>query len=395
MIQQTKPESVGDVLTLEEPAKYSNAPRRVSLGFPSGLPFGERRFPITPEGAEQLVDRGYRLVVEAGAGEPIHYDDSAYARAGVEIADRTETLRADIIVSLAPLAPGEAAGMRRGTLLLTLLHSVIDNANYARALQQAGVNAVAADIIATEGHRPVADILHEIDGCASLAVANALLTDPVAGKGILLGGVTGIVPCETTVIGSGMGAIAAAHNALGAGGIVRMFDDDLYSLRKAGRVLNHRPIGSAIHPRVLRSALRSADVVVVTPTKYPVRIDSETVSEMKKRVLIFDLTNTPGAMFPSVDLVDLAREGGRPLTAPAGRTVFCNVGCRVPRTAAMALSNVLTAHIDTLAEAMDSIARMSAGMRGAMLLCWGKVVNPLLADVLDTRSLDINLLTEN
>ncbi|MBP3535532.1 MAG: hypothetical protein J6J53_05905 [Muribaculaceae bacterium] len=389
------PTPQGEHLTLEQPLAANPRERKITLGFPSGLSFGERRFPLTPEGAVQLTERGYGVKMETGAGEPIHYSDRAYLRAGVELCDRAQALRADIIISPAPLRPAEAAGLHRGALLLTLLHAVADNAPYAQALQSAGVNVVAADLISREGHRLVADILHEIDGCASMAVASALLADPIGGKGILLGGVTGIVPCEVCVIGSGMGAIAAAHNALGLGATVRMFDDDLYSLRTASRVLGHRTVSSAMHPKVLHSALRSADVVVVSPMARPLVVDAEIVSEMKKRVLVFDITATPGSTFPSIGLIDMAAPGVDSLAAATGRACYCNLGCRVPRTAAMALSNALVANVSVLCDVLDSIARAGDPLRRAMLLCWGKCVHPALAETLGTRPLDINFLTGN
>ncbi len=258
-----------DYITLEKAVRVEPDRREISLGLPSGMPFGESRFPLTPEGTAQLSDMGLKIIIEEGAGAPIHYSDAAYLRAGAKIAPRAETLHADIIISPAPLTRIEAVSIRRGSLLVTLSASVLENQDYARALQQARVNVLAADLISDGEHRLVSDILHEIDGCASLAIASAMLTAPVYGKGILLGGVTGIVPCEVTIIGSGMGAIAAAHNALGLGATVRMFDNDLYSLRKAGRVLNHKAVSSALHDKVLRSALRQADIVVVTPTRRP------------------------------------------------------------------------------------------------------------------------------
>lgn len=382
-------------VTLEQPAITGQIHRKISLGLPNGIAFGERRFPVTPEGAAQLIARGITIRMEQGAGTPIHYSDTAYAKVGADICTRAEALGADIVVSPAPLHPAEAKLMHRGALLVTLLRSVTGAPAYAKALHKEGITVVAADLIEHNGHHLVADILHEIDGCASLSIASALLADPIYGKGILLGGVTGIVPCEVTVIGSGMGAIAAAHNALGLGASVRMFDNDLYSLRTASRVLDHRVVASAIHPKVLHSALHEADVVVVTPTASPVEIEAETVSAMKARVLVFDLTCTPGTTFPGIALTDLAAPQSEALTAAAGRACYSNVGCRVPRTAAMALSNALVANIGHLVDACGTMAEIPAPIRGGMLMLWGKCVNQQIADTIGDRALDINLMIGN
>lgn len=385
----------GEIIPLEQAVSEIVERRRFSIGLPSGSGFGERRFPVTPEGAAQLTERHIRVCMESGAGNPINYADSAYVRSGVEITSRSDVFRADVVISTAPLLPCEAKLMRRGAMLLTLLKSVNSNLNYARSLMEAGVNVIAADLIAHNGHRLVADILHEIDGCASLAIASSLLTDPVHGKGILLGGVTGIVPCEVTVIGSGMGAIAAAHNALGLGAMVHMFDNDLYSLRSASRVLNHRVITSALHPHVLHGALRGSDIVVVTPTASPVRIDADMADDMKKRVMVFDLTATPGLTFPSIPVINLADKTDKALEASRERACYTNVGCRVPRTAAMALSNALVANIETVNAALGSVGNMPQALRPALLFLWGKCVNSTLAEALGIRAINLNLLTGN
>lgn len=384
-----------DHITLEEPLATETLRNRLTIGLPSGATYGERRFPITPEGAAQLADRGITLKMERGGGEPIHYSDAAYAKVGVNVCSRAETLRADVIISPAPLSPAEAAGLRRGTLLITLMHSVIANPPYAKALFRTGVNVMAADLVNLDGHRLIADILHEIDGCASIAIASALLTDPIHGKGILLGGVTGIVPCEVTVLGSGMGAIAAANNALGLGATVRMFDCDLYSLRKASRVLNHRTIASAPHPNVLRSALRSADIVVITPMRAPLTFTSDDSELLKRRALLFDLTATPGSTFPTVRVIDLAAPGVDSMAAEPRTVCYANVGCRVPRTAAMAMSNTIVGNIDAIRSTLSSLAEIPAPIRPAIMTYWGKCLNPSLAEVIGTRALDINLLTGN
>lgn len=381
-----------DYITLEQAVKIEPDRREISVGLPSGMPFNESRFPLTPEGTAQLVDMGLKIIIEEGAGKPIHYSDAAYARAGAQIASRDETLRADIIISPAPLSRIEAASIRRGSLLITLSASLLENPDYARTLQQAKVNVMAADLISDGEHRLVADILHEIDGCASLAIASAMLTDPVYGKGILLGGVTGIVPCEVTIIGSGMGAIAAAHNALGLGASVRMFDNDLYSLRKAERVLNHKAVSSALHDKVLRSALREADIVVVSPTRRPFSASLDAIDAMKERALVFDLTDRPGTAFPTLSLINLGHTSASQIQASASRACYFNVGCRVPRTAAMALTNALTGNIEAVKEAWHSPQLMSPQMRPAMMLFWGKCVSQTLSRELQAPYFDFNIL---
>lgn len=366
----------------------ANDCRNVSLGILGALHCGDRRVALTPEGAAQLAEQGVRVRIEEGAGAAIHYSDEAYRRAGAEVTSRSRVMESDLVVCTSLPRVEECRRLKSGTLLVTLSRLLPASSEAVRALLAAQANVIAADWIIDGHHRPVADILHEIDGCASMSIASAMLSDPLGGKGILLGGVTGIVPCEVTVIGSGMGAIAAAHNALGCGATVRIFDNDLYSLRNAGRVLGHRAIASSLHPKVLTAALRSADIVVVTPMSEPYCAGLEAIDALKSRALVFDLTPTPGVAFAGLPLVDLASEQ----PAIYGGACYCNVGDRVPRTAAMALSNLLTAFYPLLAEAQASPATTAAPVRSGLAMLRGRCVNAELAAMIGAPLFDLNLL---
>ena len=190
---------------LEELLSATTGKRSVVIGLPAASGVVEHRFPLTPEGAGMLVSRGFCVKMEKGAAEYIHYSDAAYARCGVEITERAEALAADIVVYLPPMDVADARRMKRGALLLSFIHNRETDRETIRTLVERHVIALALELICDEaGHRPFADILHEIDGRAAIAIASSLLADAVHGKGILLGGVAGVVPCEVMVIGSDM-----------------------------------------------------------------------------------------------------------------------------------------------------------------------------------------------
>ena len=246
--------------------------------------------------------------MQEGAAGTIHYTDSQYTRVGVSVGSREESLACDIVIHLAPLELRDVRKMRRGAMLLTLLRPTDQDLSSVKELLRRHIITIAIDLIEDErGCTPFADILAEIDGRASVAIASSLLADSQRGKGILLGGVAGIVPCETLIIGSGIAACAAARSAVGLGSMVRMYDNDVYSLRRAGQELGPWVITSSLHPRTLDNALRSADVVVVCPTREPFSVSREVVSSMKKGVVTFDLASGDGAAFPSMTAVDLAQ----------------------------------------------------------------------------------------
>lgn len=379
----------------EQPQEICTAHRGFVIGLPAcDYPF-ERRFPLTPEAAGQLIERGFRVKMQENAAQCINYTDNSYMRVGVEIVSRDETLRSDIVIHLAPMTSRDVSRMRRGAMLLTLLKPSDQNREAVRELLNRHIISIAVDLIEdSRGCTPFADILAEIDGRASIAMASSLLADSTRGKGILLGGVAGIIPCETLIIGSGIAACAAARSAVGLGSTVRMYDNDVYSLRRAQQELGPWVITSTLHPHTLENALRSADVVVVTPTDEPFAVSREQTALMKRGVLSFDLASDTGAAFPGMLAVDLA--GAFAVSNSASireRVCFTHAGCAVARTAAMALSNTFLTLMNSIVscEGVSNALKLLPGMQKATFTFFGRIVNPRIARAIGMRSVDISI----
>lgn len=383
---------------LEELLAVATQARTISIGLPASESPAERRFAITPEGAGALVERGFRICMQAGAADCIHYADAAYARQGVEVTDRAGAMACDIVLHLPALSVADARLLRRGAMVLTLLHPGQQDAAALRVMLSKHVIAVALDLVRNDaGRRPFADILHEIDGRAAIAIASSLLADGVHGKGILLGGVPGVVPCEVTIVGSDIAARAAASSALGLGAMVRMFDDDVYSLRQAQQELGGGVVASSLHTRVVASALHTADIVVVTRTRRPFVVDDPDAMGMKRGVICFDISRGDTPAFPGLPQVDLAMASPSD-TDPRNplRLCYINAGNAVARSAAMALSDTLLtllADIITCDGASNAL-KLKPGLRGAAYTFLGKPVNERIAAILGMRTVDINIFLQ-
>lgn len=380
---------------LEQLLDIAAARRQVTIGLPTPQDPSDVRFPLTPEAAGLLVARGFCVKMQQGGASSIHYTDLRYQQQGVQIVDRAEAFRCDIVLYLPPLSGSEARCLRNGALLFTMLDSAVADPLVCRVLLGSHVISIALDLIADdEGHNPFADILAEVSGRAAIAIASSLLADPVHGKGILLGGIAGIVPCEVTILGSGIDACAAARSALGLGAIVRMFDNDIYRLRGAMRELGQGVSGSALHPHVLVGALHSADVVIATDIRPRHVITQDVVAEMKRGVVIFDLT-TGGGVFPSLRYVEM---GSQPTGADEEGARLCHTspGNAVPRTAAMALSNTLLTMLTDISQCdgLTNALMLNEGLQQATLTFLGKAVNASVAAIAGVRHVDIKLILQ-
>lgn len=385
-------------IPLEQPAAVGTSRRGLTIGFPACDHPSERRFPLTPEGGARLMELGFRVKVESGAAAPIHYTDNQYLRAGCDVVTRDEALRSDIVVHTSPLALRDIRHLRRGSMLLTLLAPSLQEPEAIRALMERHTIAIALDLVEdARGNRPFADILAEIDGRAAMAMAASLLADSEHGKGILLGGIAGINPCEVAILGGDIAACSAARTAVGMGAIVRMFGSDVYSLRQAARELGPGLICSDMHPRVVSAALRSADVIIATPgVERRWRLDCDEAAMLKRGVLVFDLTGAEAGSrpFPSMQPIELAMAGAFKSRRPEGyRVCYVNAGSAVPRTCAMALGNTLVTMLSEVytCDGVSNALKLLPGLRRAAYLFLGHVVNEKIGARAGLRALDINI----
>lgn len=386
--------------------------RRATIGLPKCLNHAEKRFPLTPEAVGTLTRMGFAVRMEADAASYIHYSDRAYVRAGAQICPRSQALGADIVIHLAPLEISDIRQLHRGAMLLSLANFNRKSApEVIKELLSRRIINIAIDLVRDpQGNRPFGDILSEIDGRSAMTIAASMLADPVNGKGILLGGIAGVIPCEVTIIGSCLAAAAAARSAMGLGAIVRLFDDDVYRLRTALRQLGGGVIGSSLHPRVLESALRTADIVVVTERTSALPVDGDPTAILKRNALVFDLSECPGRAFTSLRPIDLGELDTLKCTQATGfsmvndlndeatyrRYCFINPGSTVPRTAAMALSDTFITLLNQIADCEGGGAGarlpLSAGLQQAVLTFMGKAVNPKVASLAGLRYTDIAIL---
>ena len=383
----------------EQPQATMTARRRLTIGIPT--PTHDRRLPLTPEAAEIITEYGIEVRIQRGAGALINYPDTRYAAAGARIVERAEALECDIVISCEMPRHDDIAKMRHGALLMTLYAQTHD-AKIVKALLQRHVSAIALTRIADRNRRtPVADTLGEIAGRAAVTIAAARLAQVDAatnvGKGILIGGVAGITPCEVTIFGSGIAAQAAAASAAGIGATVRMFDDDTYGLRNAVMHSGSPIICSSLQPHVIRAAIATADIIIATPAAIPYELSAETLAHAKQGVLAYDITDSDVSPFRTFIDTDIAATDSD--TTSADRRCYRNLSAAVPRTTAMALSNAIVTLLPDIIGTSNlgiasSLGTPNSGIdiRHALYTHMGHVTDPDLARIHSLPYLDIDIL---
>ena len=371
--------------------------RRFTLGMPLCRNTATPLALLTPEGVSMLVSQGIEVVVERGIGKAIRYEDDRYCQAGASIASRTETFGCDVVLYSGNILAEEAVCIRPHGLLLNLRDNFALHRDATQILLDRMVTVLSlCQVRDNRGLMPLADILEEVSGRATVVAATSFLSSPLIGKGLLPGGVAGVNPCEVVILGTGMAALAAARSVIGLGGMVRMFDSDPYCLRTAISELGPAVIGSALHPVVLGHALSSADIVIATRLYRHFAIDDSVLNTMKRGVIIFDLDDKNGisSTFPTLNCIDVAMAMENRIE-PSPAVCLVNPVGAVKRTAAMALTNDIVPVIGRLfgsGEGLVNVLKTDSGLRAAVALYKGRIVSRELAKSLNTKWVDINLL---
>ena len=316
------------------------------IGLPREIAFQENRISLTPDAVALLVNRGHDIWVEVKAGEGSKFPDRQYSEAGAKIVySPQEVYKADVILKIEPPTIDELEYFKPGQILISALQLGHTEADYINLLLKKKVTALAYEFIEDKvGGMPIIRALSEIAGNAAVAIASQFLSNTDKGKGIILGGITGVPPTKMVIIGAGAVAESAARAALAMGVDVQVFDNHLYKLRRLKQLLGQQIYTSTIDTFTLSQALKSADVVIgaLRAEKGRARhvVSEEMVQDMKPDSLIIDLTIDQGGCIATSEITN----HNRPTFRRFDVIHYCvpNISSRVAHTATTALSNIFT-----------------------------------------------------
>lgn len=324
----------------------------------------ETRFLLTPEGSGLLTSAGFKILMEKGAANDISFSDSSYREFGVNIVSRSEALKADVVLSYRPLHPHDIHRMKKGAALFTMMGGGLFDVNVIKALLEKGITCGCLDNILSHNDEPVfANIVDEIDGRGSIIYAQEFLSYVGGGKGVLLAGVAGINPCEVLIIGDGTVVYYAAKAAMAAGAYVTLMNNDISALQTAKQVCGDNLNTIAIHPKVLFNKVKSADVILIGECTRPFEFPKNLSPALKDSVYLLNFRET----HPSIS---------------------------VPRTVAMALSNVLVNFFDEIVVkgGLHHMLASTPGVQAGMVTYRGKLVDKLIGSFLNLPSVDIKVM---
>jgi alanine dehydrogenase len=324
------------------------------IGLPKEISLQENRITLTPDAVALLVNNGHEIWIETKAGMGSKFSDQQYSEAGAKIVySPEEVYKANVILKIEPPTTEEVEFMRPGQTLISALQLGHLRQDYIQALMKKKITALAFELIEDKvGGMPIIRAMSEIAGSTVMLIAAEYLSTANNGKGVILGGITGVPPTKVVIIGAGTVAEFAARAALGLGADVQVFDNHLYKLRRIKHILGQQLYTSTIDTFTLGETLKSADVVIgalrAEKGKPRFVITEEMVSKMRPDSLIIDLSIDQGGCVETSEITTL----DKPAFRKHGVIHYCvpNVASRVAHTATTALSNIFTPTILRAAE---------------------------------------------
>jgi len=382
----------------EEQLETAVRNRRLTIGVPSDDKDDEKRVALTPESVNLLVESDNEVIVQKGAGLGANYTDNDYSENGAIISDSpARVYSADAVIKVAPFTDKETEYLKGNQIVLSYLNVLKLQEETLGKLIRKKVTAIAFEKIRdNNGVMPVIESMSEICGITSVLVASEYLSNMHAGKGVMLGGITGVTPTEVLIIGANTAGEYAARAAIGLGSTVKIFDNSIERLRRFQNLLGQRLQTSVFHPQVLRKALKSADVLIgaieledLRPWYY---ITEDMIRSMKKGAVVIDLSIDRGGCIETTE----CRALHDPVYEKHGVIHFSawNLPSRVARTASIALSNIFTPLLQNMADSggITQLLKNDPGVRSGAYLYNGMLTNDTLGQKFGLMSKDLDLL---
>lgn len=384
---------------LEETLEILPKKKQLFIGIPKETSFQENRVALTPEAVSVLANNGHEVMVEHGAGEGAFYFDTDYSEAGAQIIyDRSELYRrATTLIKSAPISEDEVPLFQANQVIISPIHLPFLKTEMLEQLLKKKIIAIAFDSIKDDsGTYPIVRSMSEIAGSSAILTAAKYLSNVHQGKGILLGGISGIPPAKVLILGAGVVGEFAARTAMGLGASVKIFDNSIYRLMRLQNNIGRRCYTSVIEPVALAEELAISDVAVgaLKPSNgiTPVVVTEEMVSNMKAGSVIVDVSIDRGGCFETSHVTSHEN----PIYRKFDVVHYCvpNIASGVSRTASRAISNVLMPIMQECAEmgGVEGIIQAKSGIRNGVYLYKGCVTNAPIAKRFDLKYTDLDLL---
>ncbi len=314
------------------------------IGIPKETHHEEKRVAIVPAGVDMLVKQGHTVFVETEAGNGSHFTDEKFRKAGAIIVYSREEVyqRAEVIAQISPLTEEEVSFLEEKQIVLAFHKFAVGDRKVVEEMVERKITAISYELIEKDDEAPILHSMSEIAGQLAVQIGERYLgSDYEFGRGILMGGITGVAPAAVVILGAGVVGLNAARTVIGRGAQVIVLDKDNRRLRRIENTLSKNITTVVANPYTIARSVKYADLLIcgvqVKGEKVPHIVDTEMVKTMKKGAVIVDLSIDHGGCVETSRPTTISD----PVFVEHGVIHFCvpNVPALSARTASFGLSN--------------------------------------------------------
>lgn len=384
--------------TLEETLDVKPKEAELYIGIPRETSFQENRIALTPEAVAVLINNGHRVIIESKAGLGASYTDTDYSDAGAKVAlTKKEVFECDVLVKSAPVSDEELPLLKLNQFIISPIHLSVMKQEILEKMMEKKITALSFENLKDDsGHNPIVRSMSEIAGSAVMLIAGQYLSNANNGKGVLVGGISGIPPTKVIIIGAGIVGEYAARTALAMGASVKIFDNSIYRLKRLQNNIGVRLYTSVIEPNILSKQLKTCDVAVGAISssggRTPIVVTEEMVRKMRPGSVIVDVSIDHGGCFETSDVTSHKV----PVFKKYEVIHYCvpNIPSGFARTASQSISNVLMPLMLEMADdgGFENMVWHKLNIRSGIYLFKGALTNFHLSQRFDLKFTDLNLL---
>lgn len=357
------------------------------IGVPKEIKNFEYRVGLIPSSVRELIAHGHQVVVQKGAGEKIGFGDDAYTHVGARIATTADEIfqHADMIIKVKEPQPSECKMLRENQVIFTYLHLAPDP-EQAKLLQQSGCVAIAYETVTNQkGGLPLLAPMSEVAGRMAIQAGATSLEIKNGGRGMLLGGVPGVVPAKVVVLGGGVVGTNSVRVAMGMGANVVVIDKSLERLYHLDLQFGSKINTIFSTTDAIEENVQTADLVIgavlIPGASAPRLVRKKMLSDMQPGSVIVDVSIDQGGCFET----SKPTTHENPTYVIDGVVHYCvaNMPGAVPRTSTVALNNATLPFILALANYgyKDAMKRNHHLMHG-LNISQGKITYQAVAEAL-------------
>ena len=384
--------------TQEEVLDIPHGSKPLLIGIPKEIAFQENRIGLTPDAVSVLVANGHDVMVESLAGSGSRYTDNDYSEAGARIVfEKEEVYKCPILVKTAPPVEADLPYLQMYQTIISPLHLSALKKGLMEQLMAKKITALSIENIKDENQNyPILRSMSEITGSAVMLIAGQYLSNFNSGKGVLLGGVSGVPPTKVVIIGADIIGEFAARNALALGASVKVFDNNVSRLQRLQNNLGQRVWTSVLEPKILAKQLKTCEVAVGALRnefgRAPIVVTEEMVAAMRPGSIIIDVAIDRGGCFETSELTNHAH----PIIIKHEVIHYGvpNIPSGFARTASQAISNVLMPLLIQIGDqgGLEEIIWQQVHLREGIYLYKGALTDFYISEKFQLKFTDLNLL---